>query len=123
MKSINKFINESNSDKKLFEGFFDFFGELKDTMKSGVNAMKEQKEILAQIFSAKNLSKLAKNINTELLNSGETKENKEIKKVFVKFLLPEFEDAYEKSKYVKKFYSLDEWRKMSTESIDDFFKK
>ena len=120
MKLINNFINESNSEK-LFEGFF---GELKNIIKSGVNAIKEQKEIMAQIFSAENLSKFAESINAELQNSGESTENKEaLKKVLIKVLLPEFENSYKKSKYVKNNYSLDEWRKMAIESIDNFFIK
>ena len=55
----------------------DFFGELKNIIKSGVNAIKEQKEIMAQIFSAENLSKFAESINAELQTSGESTENKE----------------------------------------------
>ena len=78
MKSINNFINESNSEK-LFEGFF---GELKNIIKSGVNAIKEQKEIMAQIFSGENLSKFAESINAELENSGESTENKEALKKY-----------------------------------------
>ena len=121
MKSINNFINESNSDENIFEGFF---GELKNIMKSGVNAIKEQKEIIAQIFNGENLNKLAESINTELQNSGENKENKEaLRKIFIKILLPEFEKRYEKSKYVKNFYSSDEWHKIAIESIDNFFIK
>ena len=109
------------NSEKLFEGFF---GELKNIIKSGVNAIKEQKEIMAQIFSAENLSKFAESINAELQNSGESTENKEaLKKVLIKVLLPEFENSYKKSKYVKNNYSLDEWRKMAIESIDNFFIK
>ena len=121
MKSINNFINESSSDENIFEGFF---GELKDIMKNGVNAIKESKEIVTQIFSGENLNKIADSIKAELQNLGETKENKEVlRKVFIKILLPEFEKGYEKSKYVKNCYSLDEWRKMATEKIDDIFIK
>ena len=121
MKDINRFINESSSDENIFEGFF---GELKDIMKNGVNAIKESKEIVTQIFSGENLNKIADSIKTELQNLGETKENKEVlRKVLIKILLPEFEKGYEKSKYVKNFYSLDEWRKMATKRIDDFFIK
>ena len=121
MKSINNFINGLSSDENIFEGFF---GELKNIMKSGVNAIKEQKEIIAQIFNGENLNKLAESINTELQNSGENKENKEVlRKIFIKILLPEFEKEYKKSKYVKNFYSSDEWHKISIESIDNFFIK
>lgn len=124
MKSINDFIKESNSDEKLFEGFF---GGLKDIMKDvkdGINAIKESKEIITQIFSGEKLNKIADSIKTELQNLGETKENKEVlRKVLIKILLPEFEQGYEKSKYVKNYYSLDEWRKMATKRIDDFFIK
>lgn len=124
MKSIKNFINESNSDENIFEGFF---GDLKDIMKDvkdGINAIKESKEIVTQIFSGENLNKIADSIKTELQNLGETKENKEVlRKVFIKILLPEFENGYEKSKYVKNYYSLDKWREMATEKIDDIFIK
>jgi len=124
MKDINRFINESSSDEKLFEGFF---GGLKDIMKDvkdGINAIKESKEIVTQIFSGENLNKIANSIKTELQNLGETKENKEVlRKVLIKILLPEFERGYERSKYVKNYYSLDKWREMASKRIDDFFIK
>ena len=124
MKSINNFINESTSNENVFEGFF---GDLKDIMKDvkdGINAIKESKEIVAQIFSGENLNKIANSIKTELQNLGETKENKEVlRKVLIKILLPEFEKGYEKSKYVKNYYSLDKWREMASEKIDDIFIK